>query len=93
MAFRSFFNLRLRNFLHSAAPSFAGALEDWRKTELYRHHITWHGFLMPLPPFIKRSIILRYACASVRVDVGASLGACSDNMYRLLFISAIRAAN
>ena len=77
MAFRSFFNLRLRNFLHSAAPSFAGALEDWRKTELYRHHITWHGFLMPLPPFIKRSIILRYAldhhCKTL-VETGTQYG-------------------
>lgn len=51
----------MRNFLHSAAPRFAEALEDLRKTELYRRHITQHGFLMPLPPFIKRSIILRYA--------------------------------
>ena len=77
MALRSFLYLRMRNFLHSAAPNFAGALEDWRKTRLYRNHITRHGFLMPLPPFIKRSIILRYAldyeCKTL-VETGTQYG-------------------
>ena len=39
----------------------AGALEDWRKIEIYRRQIKKHGFLLPLPPFVKRSLILRYA--------------------------------
>jgi len=69
--------LNLRGFAHRLAPNFAGMLEDWRKTELYRRHITRHGFLMPLPPFIKRSIILRYAldyhCKTL-VETGTQYG-------------------
>jgi hypothetical protein len=55
----------------------AGVLEDWRKTELYRRHIMKHGFLMPLPPFMKRAIILRYAldyhCKTL-VETGTQYG-------------------
>jgi hypothetical protein len=74
---RKSFLLGLRNFCHGIAPSVAGMLEDWRKTELYRRHILRHGFLMPLPPFIKRSIILRYAldyhCKTL-VETGTQYG-------------------
>lgn len=69
--------LGLRNFCHGIAPNLAGMLEDWRKTELYRRHIMKHGFLMPLPSFIKRSIILRYAldyhCKTL-VETGTQYG-------------------
>jgi len=69
--------LNLRSLAHRIAPNLAGLLEDWRKTELYRRHIRRHGFLMPLPPFIKRSIILRYAldhnCKTL-VETGTQYG-------------------
>jgi hypothetical protein len=69
--------LNLRSFAHRLAPNLAGMLEDWRKTELYRRHIMKHGFLMPLPPFIKRAIILRYAldyhCKTL-VETGTQYG-------------------
>ncbi len=69
--------LNLRGFAHRLAPNFAGMLEDWRKTELYRRHILRHGFLMPLPPFIKRAIVLRYAldhgCRTL-VETGTQYG-------------------
>lgn len=71
------FLLGFRNLCHLIVPSLAGMLEDWRKTELYRRHILRHGFLMPLPPFIKRSIILRYAldygCKTL-VETGTQYG-------------------
>jgi hypothetical protein len=69
--------LFFRNLTHRWFPNVAGALEDWRKTKLYRRHIMKHGFLMPLPPFIKRSIILRYAldhhCKTL-VETGTQYG-------------------
>jgi hypothetical protein len=69
--------LALRNLGHRWMPIVAGALEDWRKTVLFRRHIQRHGFLMPLPPFIKRSIILRYAldhnCKTL-VETGTQYG-------------------
>lgn len=69
--------LFFRNLTHRWFPNVAGALEDWRKTKLYRRHIIKHGFLMPLPPFIKRSIILRYAldhhCKTL-VETGTQYG-------------------
>jgi len=74
---RKSFLLGLRTFCHGIAPNVAGMLEDWRKTELYRRHILKHGFLMPLPPFIKRSVILRYAldygCKTL-VETGTQYG-------------------
>lgn len=73
----SSFFLGLRSISHRCFPTLAGLLEDWRKTELYRRHIIKHGFLMPLPPFIKRSIILRYAldhhCKTL-VETGTQYG-------------------
>jgi hypothetical protein len=69
--------LAFRNLFHRFAPNLAGMLEDWRKMELYRRHILRHGFLMPLPPFIKRAIILRYAldyhCKTL-VETGTQYG-------------------
>ena len=69
--------LGLRNISHNCFPTLAGLLEDWRKAALYRRHIMKHGFLMPLPPFIKRSIILRYAldhhCKTL-VETGTQYG-------------------
>ena len=53
--------LFFRNLAHRWFPNMAGALEDWRKIEIYRRQIKKHGFLLPLPPFVKRSLILRYA--------------------------------
>lgn len=74
---RKSFLLGLRNFCHGIAPNVACMLEDWRRTELYRRHITRHGFSLPLPPFIKRSIILRYAldnhCKTL-VETGTQYG-------------------
>jgi len=73
----SSFFLVLRNISHRCLPTLAGLLEDWRKAALYRRHIIKHGFLMPLPPFIKRSIILRYAldhhCKTL-VETGTQYG-------------------
>ncbi len=66
-----------RHLLHRVFPAFAGSLEDWRRTALYRRHILKHGFLLPLPPFIKRSIILRYALAyncQTLVETGTQYG-------------------
>jgi hypothetical protein len=71
------FLLNLRSFAHQIAPNLACNLEDWRKTELYRRHILKHGFLMPLPPFIKRSIILRHALdykCNTLVETGTQYG-------------------
>lgn len=69
--------LNARNFLHKFFPAFASLLEDWRKAEIYRRHVLKHGFLLPLPPFIKRSIILRYAldhnCQTL-VETGTQYG-------------------
>ena len=71
------FLLGFRNLCHLIVPGLAGMLEDWRKTELYRRHITKHGFLMQLPPFMLRSIILRYAldyrCKTL-VETGTQYG-------------------
>jgi len=69
--------LHLRSFAHRLVPNLACLLEDWRKAALYHRHIMKHGFLMPLPPFIKRSIILRYAldyhCKTL-VETGTQYG-------------------
>ena len=69
--------LGMRNISHRCLPTLTGLLEDWRKVALYRRHIIKHGFLVPLPPFIKRSIILRYAldhhCKTL-VETGTQYG-------------------
>jgi len=53
--------LRIRNFFHSLAPGFADMVESARKAEKYRRVIVKSGFVVPLPPFMKRSILLRFA--------------------------------
>jgi hypothetical protein len=77
MSIKPSFALRCRNICHAVVPSVFSMLEDWRKAAIYRHHVTRHGFLMPLPPFIKRSIILRYALdfhCKVLVETGTQYG-------------------
>lgn len=61
MTSKTLFLLRIRNLMHMIFPRWAGIAEDWRKTIKYRQIIHHSGFVLPLPPYIKRSIILRYA--------------------------------
>lgn len=52
--------LRIRNSIHSFFPEFAERAESARKSEFYRRTIAKSGFVVPFPPFIKRSILLRF---------------------------------
>ena len=69
--------LRLRNLLHSVAPGFSDMVESARKAEKYRRVIVKSGFVLPLPPFMKRSILLRFALdngCSTFVETGTQYG-------------------
>jgi hypothetical protein len=69
--------LRLRNIMHAVIPAPLEALELFRQSLRYSRLIGQHGYEMPLPPYIKRSIILRYALdhhCNTLVETGTQYG-------------------
>ena len=71
------YSISLRNALHSIAPNFADRMESRSAIEQYRRLIAEKGFQVPLPQFIKRSIIkkiiLEHNCHAL-VETGTYLG-------------------
>ena len=69
--------LLARNTLHSLCPNLADGLESARAAEKYRRAVARTGFQLPLPQFIKRSIIkkmlLEHGCGAF-VETGTYLG-------------------
>jgi hypothetical protein len=69
--------LKIRNALHALAPDFMDRLESLRAANFYRDIIRKHGFQLPLPPFIKRSILKsvfrRHGCRAL-VETGTQYG-------------------
>ncbi len=67
----------LRNALHSIAPNLISKIETNREAEFYRIKILNKGFQLPLPQFIKRSIIKKiiidHNCRTL-VETGTYLG-------------------
>ena len=51
--------LRVRNAVHSLAPGASETLESMRQALLFKHVIRQCGFQLPLPAFIKRSVLKR----------------------------------
>ena len=66
-----------RNTFHAMAPGLADGLESARAAEKYRRAVAQTGFQLPLPQFIKRSIIkkmlLELGCRAF-VETGTYLG-------------------
>lgn len=58
-------------------PNLCDSIESLYRTEKYRRIISENGFTLPLPPFMKRSILHRYAidfsCTSL-VETGTQYG-------------------
>jgi len=69
--------LGLRNAFHAACPDLAESLESLRKSEHYRRIVREKGFVLPLPPFVKRSVLRRFAidhkCRTL-VETGTQYG-------------------
>ncbi|MEI6395030.1 MAG: hypothetical protein WCT12_28470 [Verrucomicrobiota bacterium] len=71
------FVLFVRNAIHAIAPNLADGIESARAAEEYRRAIAKTGFQVPLPQFIKRSIIkkilVEHGCR-ILVETGTFLG-------------------
>jgi hypothetical protein len=51
--------LRVRNAVHSLAPAASETVESIRQAMLFKRVIRQHGFQLPLPAFVKRSVLKR----------------------------------
>jgi hypothetical protein len=51
--------LRIRNAVHSLAPAASETVESIRQAMLFKRVIRQHGFQLPLPAFVKRSVLKR----------------------------------
>lgn len=75
--FSSSILLRIRNTFHAVLPGLCEKIESARKAEHFRRTIALHGFVLPFPPFIKRSILLRFVldhgCRTL-VETGTQYG-------------------
>ena len=69
--------LRIRNAVHSLAPAASETVESMRQAMLFKRVIRQHGFQVPLPAFVKRSVLkqtlLEYGLNSL-VETGTQYG-------------------
>lgn len=58
-SFLTYSFLRVRNAVHSLAPAASETVESMRQAMLFKRVIRQHGFQLPLPAFVKRSVLKR----------------------------------
>lgn len=58
-SFLTYSFLRVRNAVHSLAPAASETVESMRQAMLFKRAIRQYGFQLPLPAFVKRSVIKR----------------------------------
>ena len=58
-SFLTYSFLRVRNAVHSLAPAASETVESMRQAMLFKRVIRQYGFQLPLPAFVKRSVLKR----------------------------------